>query len=70
MTAILKTDNATSLKSLHNTAKKLGIKMRIVPDEEMEDFILGKLIEESDKDKDEGEVGDIIEFLKKNGCPL
>ena len=69
-TAILSSENNTTLKTLVRSAKKMGIKARIVSDQELEDFILGKLIDEADKEKGAIKVGDPIQFLKKHGAPL
>ena len=69
-TAILSSENNTALKTLVRSAKKMGIKARIVSDEELEDFILGKLIDEADQEKGETKIDDPIKFLKKHGAPL
>lgn len=65
-TAILKADNDSSLRVLAKHAKKIGVTIRIVSDEEVEDFILGKLMDKADKEKGGGIIKDPIAFLKKH----
>ena len=69
-TAIFSSENNTNLRTLVRSAKKMGIKARIVSDQELEDFILGKLIDEADKEKGAVKVGDPIQFLKTHGATL
>ena len=69
-TAILKSDNDSSLRELMRHAKKIGVAIRLISDEEIEDFLLGKLIDKADKEKGGGKIKDPIQFLKKHGAPL
>lgn len=69
-TAILKSDNDSSLRELMRHAKKIGVMIQLISDEEIEDFLLGKLIDKADKEKGGGKIKDPIQFLKKHGAPL
>ena len=69
-TAIFSSDNNTTLRTLVRSAKKMGVKARIVSDQELEDYILGKLIDEADREKGETKIADPIQFLKKHGASL
>ena len=70
-TAILKSNNRASIELLIDVAKKMGIKGYIPTYEEMEDVILGKLIDEGMNDGEE-DVPEVIakKKLKRHGIKV
>ena len=70
-TAILKSNNSASIKLLMDVAKRMGVKTYIPTDEEMEDLMLGKLIDEGLNDKEEDVSPEIARRkLKRHGIKI
>lgn len=50
-TLLLESKSATTIKLLLDLAKKLGVKVRVLDDTELEDLMLGKLMEKERTDE-------------------
>lgn len=61
--AIVTSENKFQLKSL----KKAGLRVHMISDESIEDFLLGKLTEATLKEKGEKKLVDPSQFLKAHG---
>ena len=66
--AIVTSEKKSELKQLKRGAKNLSV--HIMEDESIEDFLLGKLMEASVKEKGEKKLGDPLKFLRAHGCKI
>lgn len=49
---------------------KMGVRAKIYSDEEMEDFVLGKLAQQALKEKEEHPVKELFDYLRKQGVDV
>lgn len=66
-TIIIKSKKDSSSKLLIEIAKKMGMKARVLTDEEMEDIVLGKLIDEAAADTEEVGEEEGLKILRSYG---
>lgn len=66
-TLIIKSEKNSNADILMQVAKKMGMKARYVKDEEMEDFIFGKLIAKSANESEEVGEEEGLKILRSYG---
>jgi len=69
-TVVVKLEHNSAAKLLVKFFKQTGIEAKVVNDEAIEDFLLGKLMEEAEKEGGEISEKEVAKYFKKHGAKI